>query len=158
MSNANHLFTTNIWYDVFDVWRQELLQLIEMNDWNQRLKDPLRENSPIPIFHYWKCVHWYERCYLVAVSRFFHKQIMGILTYTSEPKHQKMHLISIGTCIKWRWIGTLLIDTLLSKTRWNIATLCTEIHPDDPDYETRWTDFLIRKTQEYWINLEIMPS
>lgn len=150
------MIQTEYWYDIRELWRDDMLDLIESTPLNQRLKSfSTNQQSIIPIFHYWNCYHFQERKYITAVDRFWRDQIMGILTYTLSPQDQTADLISIGTFKKWKWIGTLLIDHFLYTVRDTINTLNTTIHPDDPDYELRWTHFLQRKAQEYWVQLRI---
>lgn len=72
-----------------------MLELIEANDWNRRLKTTSAKASIIPIFHYWNCVHNPERNYIVAIDRFWRDQIMGILTYKTELSDKEVEIITI---------------------------------------------------------------
>ncbi len=76
--------------------RNELMDIIEVNNWNRRLKTVSPEDSIIPIFHYWKNFHREERRHIVAIDRLWRDQIMGILTYTADTEQNAITMITVG--------------------------------------------------------------
>lgn len=145
---------SDIWYSIRELGRNELIRLIDTNDWNLRLKTVSPEHSIIPIFHYWNNFYQEERRHVVAIDRFWRDQIMGILTYTADIKEHTAIIITVGTVKKWHGIGTLLVEKFLSSHQANIHMIMAEIAPEDPDYELRWKKFLKRKTREFGIQLQ----
>jgi len=94
------MLKANLGYEIKEILRNELLELIDLNNWNRKLKTVSPEHSIIPIFHYWNNFYREERRHIVAIDKFWRDQIMGILTYTSDNEQGTVTMITVGTVKK----------------------------------------------------------
>lgn len=140
-----------------DLTQPETLSLIDSREENKRLKHS--STSPMPIFSFHLLVENTDRECSAGIDSEWIIQAIAMYRYrtATENLHSKKDytLISIGVdkSLRGKWLGTELLDHVLTKMKQRVEIVTLQISPDDSSYRDRWTDFLHEKFRSHGLTL-----